>query len=415
MNSVEGNTLPEGWRQVKISDVSDFIRGITFKTSDAKNNYEEGLVGVYRTKNIQETLTLDDVYFLTKEHIKNNNKYLKKGDILISSANSLELLGKCCRYIQMDYPASLGAFISCARVNSLMNADFFYYFFASDFNQTKMRGLANKTTGIANLPLKSVSELPIPLPPLEEQKRIVAKIDTLFTKIDKAISLTEESLKQAKNLLPSVLNEVFEKGKADGWEERELGKVVELENGDRGKNYPSKKTLVETGVPFINAGHLERNLIASSKITYITEEHYAKLGSGKIKINDILFCLRGSLGKFALNVNLTKGAIASSLVIIRVIASELDSRYLSYFLQSSLTKGMITEYDNGSAQPNLSSKNLKLFKIPIPSLAEQRRVVKVLNEKSHLITQADSKSVEQLNYLRQLKSSILSKAFKGEL
>ena len=216
-------------------------------------------------------------------------------------------------------------------------------------------------------------------------------------------------------MLPSVLKEVFEKGKAVGWEEKEFGEVVELENGDRGKNYPSKKTLVETGVPFINAGHLERNSISSSKITYITEEHYDKLGSGKIRMNDILFCLRGSLGKFALNDSFTKGAIASSLVIIRVIASELDSQYLSYFLQSSFTQRMIEEYDNGSAQPNLSSKNLKLFKIPIPPLEEQKRVVKVLDDKYDLISQSESRYVKQLAYLKQLKSSILSKAFKGEL
>ena len=65
----------------------------------------------------------------------------------------------------------------------------------------------------------------VPKLPLEEQKRIVAKIDALFVKIDKAISLTEESLKQAKNLLPSVLKEIFEKGKADGWEEKKFGEL----------------------------------------------------------------------------------------------------------------------------------------------------------------------------------------------
>lgn len=103
----------------------------------------------------------------------------------------------------------------------------------------------------------------------------------------------------------------------EDWVWAKLGELGLFINGDRGKNYPSKNTLVESGIPFINAGHIQNGIINLSEMNYITEEKFNLLGSGKVKPNDILYCLRGSLGKTAIVKNITTGAIASSLVIIR--------------------------------------------------------------------------------------------------
>ena len=99
--------------------------------------------------------------------------------------------------------------------------------------------------------------------------------------------------------------------------EIELGSVCHFENGDRGKNYPSQSAYVKKGIPFISATNLKDNLIRKDNLNYIDEERFKLLGSGKLQVNDILFCLRGSLGKFAINNEGIKGAIASSLVLIR--------------------------------------------------------------------------------------------------
>lgn len=93
-----------------------------------------------------------------------------------------------------------------------------------------------------------------------------------------------------------------------GWEYKKLGEVATFINGDRGKNYPSAKDFVESGVPFINAGHLNNGIISYDKMNYITINKYNSLGSGKIIKNDILFCLRGSLGKYAIVAEDSMGA-----------------------------------------------------------------------------------------------------------
>ncbi|MDV7212314.1 restriction endonuclease subunit S [Azotobacter beijerinckii] len=158
-----------------------------------------------------------------------------------------------------------------------------------------------------------------------------------------------------------------------------LGDVCDLENGDRGVNYPSKDSFVVSGIPFINAGNLSAGVVDCSGMSFISEEHYGRLSAGKVREGDIVFCLRGSLGKFAVVSGIGRGAIASSLVILRP-RSCLDLGYLRHFLGSELCKREIMRFENGAAQPNLSGRDLKLFDIPLPPLSEQKRIAAILDK-----------------------------------
>ncbi|WP_052699595.1 restriction endonuclease subunit S [Vibrio vulnificus] len=159
-----------------------------------------------------------------------------------------------------------------------------------------------------------------------------------------------------------------------------LGEVAVFINGDRGKNYPSKGSFVESGVAFINAGSLSlEHRVVDSELNFITQEKYDSLRSGKIERGDILFCLRGSLGKFAVIENDLKGAIASSLVIIRA-NDKITLSYLKHYLGSVLCAKEIDTFENGAAQPNLSATDLKSFKIPLPPLDEQKRIAAILDQ-----------------------------------
>lgn len=168
------------------------------------------------------------------------------------------------------------------------------------------------------------------------------------------------------------------------WEYKKLGEVATFINGDRGKNYPSAKDFVESGVPFINAGHLNNGIISYDKMNYITINKYNSLGSGKIIKNDILFCLRGSLGKYAIVAEDSMGAIASSLVIIRPFQNA-DNRFIAHFLSSAKIKEYIAKNNNGSSQPNLSAKSVASFIIPLPTLSTQLAIVSELDKINELI------------------------------
>ena len=170
----------------------------------------------------------------------------------------------------------------------------------------------------------------------------------------------------------------------EGWKITTLGEVSEFINGDRGKNYPNQKDFITTGIPFINAGHIQNGNINFDSMNYISDQKFNCLGSGKVQHNDILYCLRGSLGKNAIVNDIKKGAIASSLVIIRP-HKNISTKYLYYFLNSPLGKTEIYKYDNGSSQPNLSAKSVKSYKIPLPPIASQRTIANILDKADEII------------------------------
>lgn len=219
-----------------------------------------------------------------------------------------------------------------------------------------------------------------------------------------------ELVKQGKIKKQKPLPEISEEEKPfalpEGWEWVALQEICSLENGDRSKNYPNKSTLVETGIPFVNAGHLENGNIRQEDMTFITPEHFSILRSGKFLNGDILFCLRGSLGKSAIVQNLS-GAIASSLVIIRVFKPTFN-KYIHLYFDAPLSYDFINKYDNGTAQPNLAATDLARFLVPLPPLDEQSRIVNKITELMTLCDQLEQHSLTSLDAHQQLVETLLT-------
>ena len=183
------------------------------------------------------------------------------------------------------------------------------------------------------------------------------------------------------------------------WNLVQLGEISTLINGDRGRNYPSQEDFVDTGIPFINAGHIQDGTIDFESMNYISEEKFNLLGGGKVKPDDILYCLRGSLGKTAIVPEISKGAIASSLVIIRP-SERVRTDYLFHFLTSPVGQREVHKYDNGSSQPNLSAKSVKEYQIPLPPIAEQKRIAAIL-DKAESLRSLRRQTLAQLDILTQ--------------
>lgn len=158
-----------------------------------------------------------------------------------------------------------------------------------------------------------------------------------------------------------------------------LGDISKLINGDRGKNYPSQADITDDGdIPFVNAGHLNGRHIDFSEMNYISRDKYDKLNSGKFQKGDILYCLRGSLGKKAIVNNDVNGAIASSLVIIRPDLDKVNGEYLMLALDSPAIKEQFVKANNGSSQPNLSAASVREYEVELPRLSIQKGVVEKL-------------------------------------
>ncbi len=117
--------------------------------------------------------------------------------------------------------------------------------------------------------------------------------------VEKAELIKKGEIRKSKSL-PKISKKEQPFDLPLGWEWIHINEIVGLENGDRGKNYPNKSALVDEGIPFINAGQLEGGVVSKKELSYITQDRFDILNGGKFRNGDILFCLRGSLGKCAL-------------------------------------------------------------------------------------------------------------------
>ena len=200
----------------------------------------------------------------------------------------------------------------------------------------------------------------------------------------------------------------------DNWSWMRLKSVCDLFNGDRGVNYPSKKDYVEKGIAFINAGCLDIGNIDYSVANYITEEKYNSLSGGKIEKYDILYCLRGSLGKTGIVNNDEKGAISSSLCIFRT-KTPWNYKFLHTCLLSSVILNQQNTVDNGTAQPNLAAKDVVNYLLPISPLTEQKLIVEEIEKIFNLIDSLETDKSALLLAVKQAKAKILDLAIHGKL
>ena len=172
--------IPENWAWCRLGEIGEIISGVSYKKTDI---VEEG-IRILRGGNIQNSKILlleDDIYI--SEKYKNENNNIKKGDIVIvASTGSSLLIGKSGFVNQNFENIQIGAFLRIIR-NREELCNFMKIIFESDFYKTYIRNLA-KGTNINNIKNEYLINFFIPLPPLEEQHRIVEKIEHIFAVLD---------------------------------------------------------------------------------------------------------------------------------------------------------------------------------------------------------------------------------------
>ncbi len=242
------------------------------------------------------------------------------------------------------------------------------------------------------------------------------KIGMYFRKLDHLITLHQHKCDETKELKKYMLQKMFPRngkkipeirfaGFTDDWEKRKLGDYCDMYNGDRSNKYPNAQDMVSDGIPFINAGDLENGHVNVTTANKITKEKYDDLGGAKLQMGDIVYCLRGTLGKNAYIDNFKEGTVASSLVAIR--PKNINGRYLFYILNSDIEYHQRVVHDEGAAQPNLSAKSVSEFIMPVPDIEEQNKVASYFDNLDNLIT-LHQRKCEQL---KEVKKFMLQNMF----
>lgn len=267
----------------------------------------------------------------------------------------------------------------------------------------------------------SLREISIPLPPLPEQKRIVAILDEAFAGIAAAAANAKKNLANARELFESYLNAVFTR-KGDGWVEKKFGEddLMRIIDGDRGANYPKKSDFKEDSYClFLNTKNVRPDGFNFDNTMFITQEIDNALRKGKLMRRDVVLTTRGTIGNIALyddSVEYERIRINSGMLLFRPNEKVILSEYLFEVLRSGIMKSQIERFVSGAAQPQLPINTLVNFSIPVPmDLEDQRRIVADLQALSAKTKHLESIYQKKLAALDALKKSLLHQAFNGAL
>lgn len=326
---------------------------------------------------------------------KQYEKYivLHKGDFSYNKGNSKTFPQGCIYRLNDRESAAVPNVFESFRIKE-QNADYYEQLFLSGFLNKQLYSRINRGVrddGLLNLTGKDFYSCMVPVPPKDEQKKIAEVLSCCDRKIDLKQQLIVELQRLKNGLLQAMFPakghskpNVRFPGFTDAWKAHKLGEVVEFHNGDRSPRYPNDSDMVPEGIPFINAGDLVLGRVKLDTANKITEEKFNELSGAKIQRGDIIYCLRGTLGKNAFVDNFDTGTVASSLVDIR--PKKIVGKYLFQVLNSDIEYRQRAVNDEGAAQPNLSVKNLSLFDIPMPNEAEQEKIAVYFERLDNLIT-----------------------------
>lgn len=266
----------------------------------------------------------------------------------------------------------------------------------------------------------------IPIAPVNEQQRIVDRIEYLFAKLDEAKEKAQSVLDSFETRKAAILHKAFtgeltakwraEHGvEMESWVNETLQSVCSMKITDGTHKTPTYCD-ADVGVPFISAKDVTGEVICWDKIKYIVpelhEELYARLAP---QLDDILLAKNGTTGVAAI-VDVDKVFdLYVTLAVLRPDKSKILPRYLLRIVNSPVCKNQFDEHLTGIGVPNLHLRDIKEVVIQVPSLAEQAAIIQIVDSIMEKEQQAKEAAEAVLDKIDLLKKSILARAFRGEL
>lgn len=420
--------IPESWMWVRLGKLIRVISGVSYN----KNDVSKGGIRILRGGNIQEmnVLTDENDVFLPFDYA-DSEKQVIVGDILIvASTGSKAVIGKAGYVDKPLNNTQIGAFLRICRPYSLEFADYIKVIFESDFYRKHIRALS-QGTNINNVKESYITEFVVPLPPLAEQKRIVAKIEELLPLIDRyeeAWTKLEEFNKRfpgdmQKSLLQmAIQGKLVEQRPEEGTgeelyqqiqEEKQAlikqGKIKKekpvsvITNDEKPFDVPESWKWVRWGdiVNVVSARRVHQSDWKSEGIPFYRAREIAKLAedgfvdndlfisqslfdefskTGVPKADDLMVTAVGTLGKTYIVKERDKFYYKDASVICLENFGHINPKFLKFIMQSEMMMNQVRSNSDGTTVATLTMVRMIEYLMPLPPLAEQKRIVAKLEE-----------------------------------
>ncbi len=471
------NLLKDNWTYAKVSDFAELLRGISYKKDESRKESQKGYKPMLRSNNINYELNFIDLVYVPEKKIK-SIQFIKEGDIIFAmSSGSKHLVGKSAQS-KCNYDGSYGAFCGLLRVSNLMNKKYVGLFFKSQ-EYRKYISRISKGTNINNLKRDHILEIDFPLAPLNEQNRIVEKIEELFSDLDKAVEDLKKTQEQLKIYRQAVLKAAFEGKLTEEWREKynipsvelllkkvfnkrkEIYKKQQIKKQKKLKSpekFFKKENITEIkldGIPdtwkqikFIDLIKYEEDAIkrgpfgsAIKKVYfvprgykvyeqknainddatlgnyYINETKYKELERFSVKGGDYIISCSGTIGRISkLPKDASKGVINQALLKIVLEEDLIIDKLFLYLFRAEFFQRKVLKETRGSAMKNIASvEDIKNINVLLPSKEEQEQILQEIESRLSVCDKLEETVQQSLEKIEYLRQSILKKAFEGNL
>lgn len=387
----------KNWKNINLEDVAKWGSGGTPPRKEEK--YFTGSIPWIKTGELKSKYICETEEKITEEAIsKSSAKIFPKGSVAIAMYGAT--IGKVS-ILGMDASSNQACAIAIPSKGIIFN-EFLYYFLIANKNKFIDMGQGGAQPNISQTIIKS---FPIELPPLKEQNRIVAKIEDLFSDLDKATDDLKKTQGQLKTYRQSVLKAAFE-GKLTvedtPWEKKLFKECLQYSQGIQVDVGLQNQECRNNNVRFLRIIDFTQGKDTPRYIENPGERYL-------VKKDDIAMVRYGTVGFVCTG---KEGAIANNLFKIKP-SRYISKKYLIFFLNSLYFKSKLET--KGATMQAISFGLLDNIELPIPSINEQSLIVKEIESRLSVCDKLEETVAESLKKLEYLRQSILKQAFEGKL
>ncbi len=411
-------TLQDGWNWVRIGALNDYKSSSITPSTNPDDTFE-----LYSVPSI-----VNDYPEITKGmDIGSTKQLVEKDDVLLCKINPrINRVWKVSAHTTHKCLASSEWIV--VRARSFFASDYLMWFFRCPYFRERMLSNVSGVGGsLMRAKPRYVQTYPVALPPLSEQHRLVARIESLFAKLDAAKEQAQSVLDSHETRKAALLHDAFA-GKLTAKWRREQGLSLNAWRIEKLENLCEKITCGKTPkndiapqgeIPYLKVYNIVNDEIDfQSKPQYIPRDvHETKLQSSKLKPNDVVMNIVGPpLRKIAVIPDTYPEWNMNQAIVRFRPKDDLNYRFLYYALLNPETLDDVIKKTKGVVgQANISITQSRNLKIKLPSLPEQQQIVRILDRLLAREQRARQAAAETLAAIDRMKQAILARAFRGEL
>lgn len=319
--------------------------------------------------------------------------------------------------------------------NQIVNMHFYGYLVrqlaVTDFILSLAKGIRERSTEFR---FSEFSGLMLPIPPIYEQNQIAAFLDYETAKIDNLIEKQQQLIELLKEKRQAVISHAVTKGlnpdvpmKDAGvewlgevpahWTVTTVKNICYLIDGDRGVNYPNESDYVDNGIPFFSSKNITDFELTTNNLSYISTAKFQSLGRGKLKHNDLIITVRGTIGhvaKFDRNIiGCDTGFINAQMMIMR--PKKMLTQFISLVSESLYWKQQLNVSAYGSTVKQLSNEVIGNFKFCLPPAEELIAIENYLDSLNKMYSKLIGNVLHQIELMQERRTALISAAVTGKI